>query len=748
MFKIFIKINIILLLLVSSCFAEIINSINTSGNKRISKESIIVFGKIDLKKNYNQTDLNLILKNLYDTNFFKDIKLNLSDEVLNIKIIENPIIESIEINGIKKSSFKEIILDKLSLKSRNSFNESIFLGDVNMVKFILKTNGYYFSQIKTNSVLNEEQNSIKVIYNIDLGKKAKIKKIKFIGDKKFKDRKLSQVIVSEETKFWKFISKSIFLDFNRIQLDKRLLINFYKNNGYYNVEIKDSFVELNDIGDFSLTFSIKSGKKFFFNDLSLEMPADFDEKYFIKIKNLLLNLKNETYSLNKVNSILKEIEKIALSKDYSFLNADLAESTVNQNKLNIKILLSETKKFYVEKINILGNQFTIEEVIRNSLIVDEGDPYNEILFNNSINNLKAKNIFKTVDFDIKNGSSANLKIIDLNIEEKPTGEISLGAGYGTQGGTIGGGIVENNFLGKGVRLDTNFSISKNSLKGQLIYSQPNFNYTDNTLFTSIKSTSTDNLTDFGYKTSEIGFSLGTSFEQYENLYFRPDIAITYENLETSNTASANYKKQAGDFFDTYFIYSLDFDKRNQKYRPSRGYRTIFLQELPIISNGYELVNSFETTKYYELPSDMISKISFYAKSVNTLKSEKNVRISKRLSIPSSNLRGFEAGKVGPVENNDFIGGNYISTINFSTTLPQILPALENIDFSVFVDAANIWGVDYNNKLSKNNNIRSSVGLGVDLQTPIGPMSFSLSEIISKSSTDITESFRFNLGTTF
>ena len=747
MFKLLIKINIILLLLSNIALAEIINNIKVSGNKRISKESIVVFGEIDFTKKYNKKDLNQVLKNLYNTNFFKNIKLNINDKILEIIVVENPIIENIEINGVKKSSFRELLIDKMSLASRKSFNEAIFLKDVDMIKFILKTNGYYFSKIKTTSELNDKQNSIKLIYNIDLGDVAKIKKIKFIGEKKFKDRKLNQIIVSEESKFWKFISKSIYLDFNRINLDKRLLLNFYKNNGYYNVNVKDSFVELSKDGDFTLTYSINSGKKFTFNNLSLEMPEDFDEKYFVNINNLLLKLKNETYSLNKVNSILNEVQKIALSKDYSFLSADLSEKIINQNKLDIKISLSETKKVYVEKINILGNPHTIEEVIRNSLIVDEGDPYNEILFNNSINNLKAKNIFKTVAFDIKDGSKPSLKIIDIKIEEKPTGEISLGAGYGTQGGTFGGGIVENNFMGKGIKLDTNFSISKNSLKGKLIYSQPNFNYTDNTLFTSIRSTTTDNLSDYGYKTSEVGFSIGTSFEQYENLYFRPDISVSYEDLKTSTTASDNYKKQAGDFFDTYFIYSLDYDKTNQKYRPSEGYRTIFLQELPIISDGFEIVNSLETIKYYELPSDMIGKISFYGKSVNTLKNNKNTRISKRLYIPPSRLRGFESGKVGPIENADYVGGNYITTVNFTTTLPQVFPSLQILDFSFFIDAANIWGVDYNENLS-NKDIRSSLGLGVDLQTPIGPMSFSFSEVISKSSTDITESFRFNIGTSF
>ncbi|MDB4157315.1 outer membrane protein assembly factor BamA [Candidatus Pelagibacter sp.] len=748
MIKLFLKVNFVLFFFTSLCFSEIINSTNISGNKRISKESILMFGNIDLNKNYESADLNLILKNLYETKFFKDIKINLSNNILNINIIENPIIESLEINGLKKKSFQDLILDKLYLKSRNSYSESAFSKDLNLVKIILKTNGYYFSKIETSTVINEDQNSIKLIYNIDLGKKAKIKEIKFVGDKKFKDRKLNQIILSEESKFWKVISKSIYLDYNRIELDKRLLLNFYKNNGYYNVKIEDSFVELSNDGDFNLTFSINSGQKFIFNELSLEMPADFDERYFVKINDLLKSLNKETYSLNKVDNILKEVEKIALSKDYQFLDASLSEKIVNNNELNIKIFLSETEKFYVEKINILGNQHTIEEVIRNSLIVDEGDAYNEILFNNSINNLKAKNIFKTVEFNIKDGSDANLKVIDLNIEEKPTGEISLGAGFGTQGGTFGGGIIENNFLGKGVKLDTNFSLSKGSVNGKFIYAKPNFNYTDNTLFTSIESISSDKIKDFGYKTSELGFSVGTRFEQYENLYFRPDIAITYEKLKTSSTASASYKKQAGDFFDTYLIYSLDYDKRDQKYRTTEGFRTVFYQEIPIVSDGYELVNSIETTRFYQLPSEMVAKFSFFGKAVNAISSNKDTRLSKRLFIPSQKLRGFEAGKVGPIENNDYIGGNYISTINFTTTLPQILTSFQNADISFFIDAANIWGVDYNSSLNKNKSIRSSIGIGLDLQTPVGPLSFSLSETLSKSSTDITESFRFNLGTTF
>ena len=746
MLKIIFKINFILLFISSLSFAQIINDIKVDGNKRISKESIIVFGGIDFNKNYNDDDLNVILKNIYETNFFKEINLKINNSILEVSVIENPIIENLQINGIKSKNLTELLFDKIKLKNRSSYIESSFLSDLNLIKNIIKNSGYYFAEIKTSSILNEEQNSIRLSYDIDLGKRAKIQEVQFIGDKKIKDRKLKNIITTEESKFWKFISQSIYLNYERIELDKRLLTNFYKNSGYYNVKITNSFVEFNNNNSFKLIFNIDSGKKFKFNDLTLVLSDDYDSKYFSKINETLIKLKNQDYSLNKVEKILREVDKIALTRQYQFIDASLEETIINSDKLDISISLKDNAKYYVEKINIFGNSYTIEEVIRNSLIVDEGDPYNEILFNKSVNNIKAKNIFSKVETDISPGSSEGLKVVTLTVEEKPTGEISLGAGVGTSGGTIGGGIKENNFLGKGIKLNSNLQISENTIKGQFIYEKPNFNYSDNSLFTSIRSTSTDNITDFGYKTSDVGLSLGTSYEQFENLYFRPELDVSYEKLETTSNASTSLKKQEGNYFDTYFNYNLDYDLRNNKFRADEGYRNTFYQELPLVSDNYEIINSFASTRYQKI-LDTVTKVSFYGKAVNTLNNE-DVRISKRLYMPSSKLRGFESGKIGPVENNDYIGGNYISALNFSATLPQLLPSFQNLDFSLFVDAGNVWGVDYNSAIDDNNKIRSSAGMAMDLLTPIGPLNFSLSQPITKSSTDKTESFRFNLGTTF
>ena len=748
MFRKTLILNFLLLFTSSICFAQTLNDIQIKGNKRLSKQSIIMFGDIQVGKNYNADDLNKILNDLYETEFFEKVNLNLNKNILLISLVENPIIEEVEINGIKSANLTKALMDSMKLKSRKSYVETSFLNDVNLINNIIKSNGYYFAEVKTSAIRDDVQNTVRLIYDINLGKKAKINEIVFIGDKKVKDRKLRNLITSEESKFWKFISKKSHINTERIKLDTRLLNNYYKNNGYYNVQIENSFVEFQDNNAFKLTFNINAGEKYTFNKLSLSIPPDYDIKYFASIEAVLSKLQNKIYSLNKINKILKEIDKIALSKQYEFITASLQENIIDNNKLDILISLNESKKFYVQKINILGNQYTIEEVIRNSLIVDEGDPYNEILFNKSLNNLKAKNIFGKVTHVMKEGKDKNLKIIDIILEEKPTGEISLGAGIGTSGGTIGGGIKENNFLGKGIKLNTNLTVSENSVKGTFVYERPNFAYTDNTLFTRVKSTTKDNLVDNGYKTSDLGLALGTSFEQYENLYFNPEISASLENLETTSEASSTLKKQEGDYFDVYFNYFLNYDLRNQRYQPSDGYKTTFYQELPMVSDSYEIANPFTVAKYQKLTSEMVGKISFYGKAVNTFSGD-DVRLSKRLSVPSKLLRGFESGKVGPKDGNDFVGGNYVTAINASTTLPQFLSSFQNADLSLFLDTANIWGVDYDKVLDdKNYSIKSAAGLSLDLITPIGPLNFSLSTPISKDDSDITETFRFNLGTTF
>jgi len=749
MIKILLKILILLILLSRSVVAEIVNDVNISGNKRISNESIISLGQINIKEDYSKEQLNIILKRLYDTNFFSDVSLSIENGLLNIKIIENPIIEDIQITGIKNKKLLEDINENLSLQNRMSFTENLLEKDISIIKKFHKSVGFYFVEVVSSISKNENLNSIRINLDVKQGERAKIKEIFFIGDKKIKDKKLLEIIASEEHKFWKFISQKVYLNEDIVNLDTRLLENYYKNEGYYDVEVLNSFAELTDQGSFKLVFNIDAGEKYFFNDLTLTIPDDYEKKDFNDIEKIFKKLKGKNYSLDSVNKILKEIDKIASLKLYDFIDATVEEKVVDNNKLNFKFQMQDSKKYYVERINIFGNFQTIEEVIRNNIFVDEGDPLNNVLYNKSIDKVRSLGFFDSVTSEVVTGSDPNLKVINITVEEQPTGEISMGAGYGSSGSTIGAGIVEKNFLGKGINLNTNFELTEETLKGQFVFTKPNFNYTDNTLRTSFKALTTDSLDDFGYKESETGFSIGTTFEQYENIFFSPEISISFTDLVTNSSATENLKKQEGSYGDFYFNYGLNYDLRDSVYNPKSGSKTSFFQTLPLISENSEIANTFITTKYKTLnnSSGMVGKVSLYLKGVHSL-GDDDVRISKRAFIPFNRLRGFERKKVGPIDNNDFIGGNYVSTLNLSTNLPGFFTTIENIDFSYFVDIANVWGVDYSSSIDDSNTIRSSTGLAMDLKTPVGPLTFSFTQPITKKSTDKTETFRFNLGTTF
>jgi outer membrane protein insertion porin family len=749
MIKNSIKILSIYFFLMTNLYSEIITNVDITGNQRISKSTILVLGNITLGDDFDDNKVNQSLKKLYESNFFKEINIKLKDGVVKIAVTENPIIESIVFSGVKSNEFEKKIAESIVLKNRMSFTEDQLQRDIILIENILKSNGYYFSKVDVSLSKNSDLNSVKLNLNIDTGDKAKIKKISFIGDKKIKDKKLLEIIASEEHKFWKFISKKVYVNQSIIDLDKRLLENYYRNLGYHKVKVLNSFAEFDKKGYFKLIFNINAGKKFYFNELSLNLPDDYDINDFTKVEKIFKKVKGEKYSLDALNSIIDEIDKIASSRLYDFIDAKVDEIIVDVNKINFVFNVVDSKKNYVERINILGNFNTIEEVIRNKFVVDEGDPLNSLLYKKSINNVRSLGIFKKVDAKIRNGSNDSLKIIDVIVEEKPTGEVMLAAGIGTSGSTVGAGIKEKNFLGKGINLATDFEISEDGVKGKFVYSKPNFAYTDNTLFTSLSSDSTDNLSDFGYKVTNTSFSIGTEFQQYENLYFRPEIDLSFEDLKTNSNASSGLKKQHGTYNDLFFNYGLRLDLRNSSYKPSSGNNTAFYQQLPIISDNNEISNSLVFTQYKSLndASEMVGKASFYFKAINSIDGS-DVRISRRAKIPYHRLRGFEKGKVGPVDNGDYVGGNYVTAINLSTNLPQILNTVENLDFSYFIDVANVWGVDYDSSIDDSGKFRSSTGIGLDFLTPIGPLSFSLAHPITNKSSDKTETFRFNLGTTF
>ena len=745
MFRFFIQLILLSIFLTFSSYSKNYEKIIINGNERISNETILVFSEIQDNKPLDENSINEILKKLYKSGFFKDVTVKIENNNLTIDVLENPIIQTVLIEGIKRKKTEESLYEILSLKNRSSYNSTLIKKDEAAILSFLKDDGYYFSKV-TSSYQDLGDNKIDLLYQIELGEKSKISKISFIGDKKFKDSTLKNIIISEEYKFWKFLSGKKYLNENLINYDKRLLNNFYKNKGFFNVVIESSFANYLGNDEFEIIYNISSGNKFYFNEFNLNLPLDYDRANFQQLDNIFKKLKGENYSLNSIDEILKEIDKIVLNEQFEFLKSTVNES-IEDNLINLTFDIDESEKFYVEKINILGNNVTREEVIRNNLLVDEGDAFNELLQTRTLNNLRGLNFFSKVESEILDIDNENKKIINITVEEKPTGEIMAGAGVGTGGGTFAFGVSENNFLGRGIEFASDISVSTESLKGIISMNNPNYKGSNRSLNTSLESTITDRLKNFGYKSNKTGFSVGSGFEFYDDLYWNTGVSSYVEKLETDSTASASMKKQEGSYFDTFFNHTFSYDKRDQRYKTSDGYISRFSQNIPLISESYTLTNTYDYKIYNEWLDENIFSIGFFGKTSNSL-AGKDIKLSDRLYLPASKLRGFESGKVGPKDGADFIGGNYAASINIATSLSQILPNSQNTNFSVFFDAANVWGIDYSSSLSDESKIRSSVGIAVDFFTPVGPLNFSLTEPITKGKNDITESFRFNLGTTF
>ena len=725
-------------------YSEVVKKIEVTGNKRVSEQTIQVYGGISVNSDYSNFDLDEILKNLYSTDFFSDVKVILKNGLLKVNVKEYPVINSIEIKGEKAQKVKDFIFEKMELKDKGSFIKSILSSDVNNIKSLYSQMGFNFIEIEP-KIEKFSEERVNLILFIKKGVKTNISKIYFIGDKKVKDRRLRDIIVSEEYKFWKFLSKNTKYNNSNIKLDTRLLTNYYKSIGYYDVQIVSTNAQITENNLTTLTYNINAGIRYKVSKISTNVSDVLDKQVFTSLEKSFNKVIGKYYSPFAVKKLLEELDNLILSYDLQFIEHDVNE-VVNNDNIEIKINIYEGSKQLVERINILGNTVTNESVIRSELLLDEGDPYNILKLNKSISRLKARRIFGKVIKKIKEGETKDQKIIDITVEEKPTGEISAGAGIGTNGGSLAFSISENNWLGKGVRLSTDANLSKETFTGGISVYDPNYNFTSNALKYGAQITTNDKPKS-GYKNKLYSSNLGTNFEQYNGVFVEPQIIFTYDDLQVTEDASAALSNQKGTFTDLALDYSIQKDNRDKAYMPTSGYVSTFGQTLPLYADSAYIKNMYTYAGYKLLTPNVIGSIKFRGKTINGL-NDKDVRISKRVNIFSNRLRGFKAGQVGPLDGKDYVGGNYATALNFEASLPNLLPEATKTDVGLFLDFANIWGVDYSDDVDDSNKIRSSIGANVGWLSPAGPVSFVFSQNISKAASDVTESFNFRLGTTF
>ena len=738
------SIIIFFIILTNVTFAEI-KKINIVGNTRVNSATIesLVDKKII---NIDSIYVNNLTKKIYDTDFFSDVKISFNQDILTITVVENPIVNFFYINGVKDSDLDQV--NKIiTLKENNIFSSSKLKKDIEATREFLNAAGYYQATIVP-EVIKIDNNQINLIINIDKKEISKIKNIYFIGNKHFSSSQLLEVISSAEDGWWKFFSSSA-LSEQRIEYDKQLLKEFYKNKGFFDAQIESAFASVDKNNNFSLTFSVNSGKKYKFGDFDVKkVGASYEDKDINEIKIISSKLlENQIYSTEMIRKLNKQITNYLESKKYNNFEIDIQELK-KEDTINIAFQISDGQKVLINKININGNSITEEKVIRDNMLLAEGDYLNSTKAKKSVDNIKAKQLFSKVEYKIENSDKKDFKDFNLFVKEQPTGNITAGIGYGTNGGIFEAGINERNFLGQGINLNFNGKLSTEKISGVFSYNDPNFKNTSKELATSIYSEK-DDYTNAGYENKRVGTNFSTRYEIYEDIFFRPNIGIQYDSLGITGTVSNLLRSRQGDTLSSSVGYVFSVDKRDSKFNPTSGTVFYFSQDIDtLISDIHAFKTNIGATVYKELINDKFIGSAKARLANSTAINNKDVKISDRLYSSSSDLRGFEPRGVGPVDTNDHVGGNNLATLSLKSTFPNPIPDGLRSTTYLFLDMGNVWGVDYSDAISSSSKIRSTVGVALDLMSPIGPLSFTYSIPISKSSTDKEQNFLFNIGSSF
>ena len=736
-----------LLFFSTSSFADI-SDIKILGNKRISDKSILDL--IDRKtKNVDSFFINDLTKKIYSTEFFSDVTIDYKNNILNIKVSENPVVNFFYLDGVKDAE-KEDLYKILYLKENSIFSTNRLNQDLTKVIEFYKKDGYFKASIKP-EVIKIEGNQVNVIFNINKGDKVYVKNVYFIGDKYFSSSQLISQINTTEYKWWNFFSSPYFNE-DILENDKKMLRDYYQSKGFYDVQIESSYAALEN-NNINITFSVNSGKIFNFGKVDFQFDNFAIDKDLNEVKNITNKLLiNKIYSSTSIKNLNEKIVNYLESKNYSNLNVNIIEKKdISMNNIDVAVTINKSPVKYINRINVTGNDITKEKTIRDQMSISEGDYLNNFRIKRSIDQIKSKGYIKDVTYNIKDTNRNDYKDIDFAVKEQPSGSIGAGIGYGTQGPLITLDFKEKNLLGNGTNVGVNATLGTQKVMGSINVESPNFNdsgriagntvYIENDKWKSIG----------GLDDKKLGDTVYTVYEVYEKFYLSPSITAQVEQLNTSSASTSYLQSQNGTYNAITPGYRLTFDNRDSKFSPTSGYSLFLSQsfDVPGISDRPGIVTTVGGTVYHELINkDFIGSVKFKVADASSLSSSP-VKMSERLYLSANELRGFSNRRTGPYEDGIFVGGNYLANLNFETSFPNPIPENWRALSFLFYDIGETWGTDFNDtNLQQNQKLRMSAGIGLNFTTPLGPIGLTYGIPISKGPYDSTRPFFFTIGGVF
>lgn len=730
-----------------------IKNIKINGAQRIDPETVLSYITVKPGEYFTPGALSESLKSLYATGLFSDVSIKENRGELVVNVVENPLLNIVAFEGNKRIEDSELTSETLS-RARTVLSRSRVQSDVDRIYELYRRNGR-FSVTVDPKIIKLDQNRVNLVYEIDEGPETEIRSIKFVGNEAFDDDDLSSVVTSKEARWYRFITSDDRYDPDRLAFDQEMLRRFYLKNGYVDFRILSAVAELSqDKEAFFITFTVEEGERYKVGSIRIDASAAPKDINLDALNPLLTLEKGDWYDADVVDEIIDSLVNKLGDMQYAFVNIrpDLRRNPSNQS-VDITLRIAETSRVFVEKVNVDGNVRTLDKVVRREFELIEGDPFNRTKLANTEKNINALGFFESVKIQPNRGSNPDQTVIDVEVQEKSTGEVSIGAGFSTNDGPLADlRIRERNLLGKGQDLLFSTTIAGERTQFEVAFTEPYFLDRKLSAGVDLFHMTRDLQSESSYDQQKTGGGLRLGFPLSDKIKQTLNYKLLDNRIENvQSDASRFISDQEGKRITSSISQRLTYDDRDNALFPTTGPYAWFDAEVAGLGGDAKYVSGkLGGIYYFPVYKDVVLSTLAEGGAIEGWNDE-DVEINDRFFLGGNNLRGFEYAGVGPrdLSTDDSLGGNVFYRGSVEVEFPVGLPEELGIKGHAFSDVGSLWSIDSTGaSLADDSSIRASAGLGVSWKSPMGPVRVDYATPLADEDYDEIERLRFSFGTRF
>lgn len=724
-----------------------IETISIEGNRRVAVATILAYLPIKVGDLATSSAINTAVERLFETDLFADINIGMNDAVLQIDLVENPIINRVNIEG-NEAIKDDKLLEFLNIQPRRVYSSELAIEGAKRLLAVYQASGRYAAVVEP-QIIKLDENRVDLIFLVDEGPLIKISSITFSGNQRYSDYALRSVIASREKRWWAIFSATDKYDEGRLEYDDRLLRQFYLSRGYADIDVtRAQGGLLPDRSGFAVTFLLSEGERYKVGEI--DITSEIENVDLAQMAALFDFGDDRWYDVRKLELGLLAISNALGEEGYAFVDVIPEVMTDPETAtLQIAITIGEARKNFIERIEIINNTRTTDTVVRRELELVEGDAFNSLKLERSIRNVRNLGFFADVGVRNMRGSSDEQTVTEIEVEEQSTGEFSVGLGYSSLDKTnFSVGINERNFLGTGRSVEATLGLSESSTDLRLSLSEPylfgrDLNGRASIFNQKTKSNSTT--------ITSTGVDFGVGFTAANSIYHRVGYKLAQaKTTNTSTTAKSITGENGKTLLQSSVRYTVGRDTRDNRFDPSEGHLLEVSEELSGFGGDVTHSKTIFSASYYKpfLFNALVIGASGEVGHINGLGN--NVTQSQRFFLGGGNVRGFDSGGIGPRDegNNEAVGGNNKYSGTFEVVSSVGLSKDLGVRWTVFSDYGSVWDTDYPQgvKGATDSSLRASLGVGFLWDTALGPLSFYWADAITKTSYDRLKRFQFNIGT--